>query len=92
MNAAPLSEARQAVTVCEREGPTVAAYDRPLPRTRPVVCLSCGHGYPKPANQGSYLDNPGCPVCDYAGWAEATSHVRMTIMSSLSRRAAGPAR
>jgi hypothetical protein len=69
MNAAPLSEARQAVAVCEREGPTVAAYDRSLPRSRPVVCLSCGHGYPKPVNQGSYLDNPGCPVCDYGGWA-----------------------
>jgi hypothetical protein len=61
----------------EREGLVDAADDWPLStfphrvsESRLVFCLACGHSYSKPFGGGIALENPGCPSCAYAGWAE----------------------
>jgi hypothetical protein len=33
-----------------------------------VRCLRCGFEYRKPKTGDMFLDNPGCPRCDYVGW------------------------
>jgi hypothetical protein len=38
--------------------------------SRLVFCLACGHSYSKPFGGGIAVENPGCPSCAYAGWAE----------------------
>jgi hypothetical protein len=36
-----------------------------------VRCLECGAVYAKPAGGGTVQANPGCPECEYVGWAVA---------------------
>ena len=45
-------------------------HDLGSPISLRVLCLDCSHLYEKPEGGGSLIDNPGCPLCGYLGWAE----------------------
>jgi predicted nucleic acid-binding Zn-ribbon protein len=53
-----------------------------------VRCLECGAVYSKPADGGTFRENPGCPECGYVGWMIATSP--LTGERRQGRSAAGP--
>ena len=38
-----------------------------------VKCLSCRSVYGKPFGGGLAVENPGCPHCGYAGWADVAA-------------------
>lgn len=58
-----------------------------------VRCLECGTAYAKPAEGGTFEQNPGCPRCGYIGWIPAAVDVtpapapRRSVANLRQRRA-----
>ncbi len=61
--------------------PTAVDSDAATDRVR---CLGCGCVYEKPFGRGTVTSNPGCPMCEYIGWAEASLPVTPAMLRNRS--------
>lgn len=50
-----------------------------------VECLSCGARYAKPGGRGTVKTNPGCPECNYLGWAPCARRPGQRATDALTR-------